>query len=225
MEHDPCPVCNGPVARRLKERPSEWRARKSCSPECKRELNSIGLLKDPASRGDHPPCPICHGPVPRYPGEQRSKWLVRQTCGRACRTKLRAREPRVTNRAYTDRRRAAALDYDHPPCVVCKGPVEVRAGEAPYNWRDRQTCSRTCLAKLRERARGEYGPRSSARTDANPGWRWNKLPAAKRQKRHRAAHFETVDEALARGVAIQQCPPAYAAPVAGAEIVGNRRVA
>lgn len=218
MTRDPCPICLEPVERRPGERPSCWLKRKTCSERCKQELSSLSRTRDPAKRGAHPECPICHGPVDRRPRERRTPWMNRQTCSAACLRTIRTRVVTETNTAFQARRRAATIaDYIHPPCPACHGPVEIRDDEIVTAWRNRKTCSDACWAVWRREPRKHKSPARGAPVERPSSARKpRRLKWDTRKQRPAPPTFETVDEALARGLKVKLYPPAYAAPVTGA---------
>lgn len=211
--HPPCVVCDGDVVRARQERRDQWLRRRTCSPVCKHDL-----LAGRQRAREHPPCVACAEPVPRRPREQLGVWLSRKTCGPECLAKTRAGQTGAANTWRWVKWREAAAAQPHAPCTVCRRPVEIREGEKPNIWRKRKTCGRECLGKLRAEAMGAGRARSlnpKARKPGAPAER----PAAAAIRRSFArlrkpaapvaVRFETVAEALARGVVITEikAPP------------------
>ena len=69
--------------------------------------------------------------------ENITQWKKRRACGPACGNELR-------KKTYAARREQHLIDYQHPPCTHCAGPVPKNPGEKYKRWRERRTCSSAC---------------------------------------------------------------------------------
>lgn len=225
--HPPC-LCGAPVVQRSNEMANDWRVRQTCgNPKCYRELLAIRSTKNQEHLGDHPACIICPEPVARRPGERRSVWFERKTCGPRCLSLLRAKQMSERNTQWGRLSRAETLEYAHPHCAApgCTCPIVIREGEKAHHWRKRKACSVECRNRLRRRPRK---PGREAQKAALPRTKKAAPPPKRAVYRPPATHplrqfrraltsgwaaavrFETVEEAVARGVKIQKIkiPPA-----------------
>jgi len=103
-------------------------------------------------------------------------------------------------------------------CPGCQCVLVRHKGEWPAKFNVREYCSRACYLKYATKA---TRPATQARRKAIPGRNALKAKSwtvaqnhklAKRLARLPRKDFETVDSALARGVPITRCEPAYAYP-------------
>lgn len=225
-EHPPCPICGGPVERRPNERPDKWLRRQTCSPEHTRELQKTSAARRDPDRSP-PACVSCGTPIVRRDDEPVYEWSRRKTCGPDCLRALRAVLVVSTTQAIRDKYAAAIQAFDHPPCVVpgCGKPVEIRDGEMLFHFRRRKTCSPECLKIIRSGPRSTESARKArsqiksagaakSNTAVDRHWRHRKtclLECRKSAPSRQAPTFETVEQALARGLKIKRLPPAFAA--------------
>jgi hypothetical protein len=173
----------------------------------------------------HPPCVVCGRPVDRRPretgkaGENLTHWLRRKAC-----CPEHSRLAQAANQAATKKgiRSQLTAAHEHEPCPVCKGVVDINPNEKPGAWRKRITCSERCRS-LRTRS-------SPAKARQPRPVKANTPPPHKTPRRHLpGSRFESVEEALARGLVIQRTEkPVYLLPteasVRGGRWMGDGRV-
>ena len=142
-----------------------------------------------------PRCKICDAPIARAADERPAKWRRRQSCCPAHARMLQARRQSETKTG------ASLKEYAHAPCVSCGGSVTQREGEKPADWKRRQTCSPDCRNDWRRTVAKRELPANRRKPRREP----KRSPFAR--KHIPATGFETVAEALARGVKIKRIEP------------------
>lgn len=203
LGHSPCANCGKPVLRRKGEQLKDWRRRKCCSTQCHCDYRSQLAMEKYNSTlvgvSEHSPCIECNGPAERRADESRASWLHRKLCSKQCTLAHSIAKLKVgKDRADSSRRAARALEAapeKHPPCLHCGGPVTIRARETIEEWINRKDCSRRCCDARRRKPRSTDRTPKTAQAPATATVRISAKPRAKTQ-------FETVEEALARGITI-----------------------
>lgn len=143
-----CTVCGRTMQRRKKETASHWRARETCSSECRyAKTSASNATSRPAVMPPPKTCEVCGKEFWKRAEESHVTFAAKKACGLECAAVLISR--------------ARTVEWQPKPCQACGVLFEKRPEEAGKLFSKRRCCSVECQYDLMIRTRHNGQPSQS----------------------------------------------------------------